>query len=691
MELPTARRHEPGLFGLVALIIAIILGTGWWDTKTDREVTLLEAGQLGMSVASAVTGRFEATFRDAANAAVSAALRVEAWREEGGLGTQAQLQRELKRQLWDETSTARLVAVAPDGRVVASSTGSGSGTIRFDPPRSDWQIPAEGRAPLRLGLPQRSPFDNTWVVPLWVPVQGTPGIAWIRAEIRSNYMERFLERLPGSYLGSMVIMTTDGIALIRMPHDESVLGVRRPGVVDFLRLAQGEQGTVEFAPRIDNRLRVYAWKRLPGYPVVVAVGFDKEKVLAAWRQRMHARIFASVVFSGVIAGLSLVLVLYLRRLGSAREAGAELEHRYWEAMRSSSNGIAIADLQGRWLQVNPALCLMLGYPEQELLALQPSAIACGTPATGFDALAAQAAAGAADASEENRCLLHRSGRQVWVDAQASVLRDRQGHPRNLAFHFQDATERKQAQDALEQLNRELEQRITERTTALHLANEDLEAFTYSVAHDLRGPIARLGSFVDVLERELETPTELALRRLAALRRQVRDMSALVDDLLAFARAGKQEMRSELVDMDQLVQSVRQELESMHPDRRIEWRLEALPAVQGDRALLYEVWRNLMDNAVKYTKGRAPACIVVEPFSPSANEAGFRISDNGAGFDEAYADNLFAPFKRLHTASEFEGTGVGLAIVHRILVRHGGRIWGHGSPGDGASFFLALPK
>ncbi|MES3003034.1 MAG: ATP-binding protein, partial [Pseudomonadota bacterium] len=449
----------------------------------------------------------------------------------------------------------------------ASSTGRDK-PIRLVPPDARWQVEMRGRPPLSLGMPMRSPFDDQWVVPLWVPVGSAAGQAmgWIRVEIRSSYMERFIERLPGFHMGSLVIMTTDGFGVIRVPHDESVVGVMRPGVVEFLRLAQGESGTVEFAPRTDNRLRLYSWKRLPAFPIAVAVGFEKSLVLAEWRRRTGQRALVSIVFSAAIAALTFGLMVYARRARSARE---RTEH---------------------------------------------------------------------------------------------LLRN---------------------------LNSELESKIAERTAALKLANEDLEAFTYSVAHDLRGPIARLAAFVDLLERDLAVHTEPVGRRLAALRRQAREMNALVDDLLAFARAGSQAMSADRVDMDQLASQVRDEIEPATAGRSIEWFVDPLPGVHGDSALLREVWRNLIGNAVKYTAGRDPARIAIGTFKASATEIGFFIKDNGAGFDETYADQLFAPFRRLHSVSEFEGTGVGLAIVHRILRRHGGRIWGRGTPGAGASFCFTL--
>src|SRR6478609_1194060 len=190
-----ARRYETALLALVAISILTLLGSAWWDAQRDRESRLVEATLVGDTLTSAATGRFESVVRDAMNAATSAAILVETRGGLDAMGGEAALQQELKRELWNDTSTARLVAIAPDGTVLASSTGRGN-EIRLATPGSAWPLPVAGRSPMLLGPAQRSPFDGEWVLPLWAPIEGRlkDNLGWIRAEVRSSYAERFIER-----------------------------------------------------------------------------------------------------------------------------------------------------------------------------------------------------------------------------------------------------------------------------------------------------------------------------------------------------------------------------------------------------------------------------------------------------------------------------------------------------------------
>jgi signal transduction histidine kinase len=170
-----------------------------------------------------------------------------------------------------------------------------------------------------------------------------------------------------------------------------------------------------------------------------------------------------------------------------------------------------------------------------------------------------------------------------------------------------------------------------------------------------------------------------------------EMGRLIDDLLAFSRSSRIELHPGRIDTGQLVQETLQRLDMETRGRNIDWRIPPLPAVEGDPALLRQVFTNLLGNAVKYTRGRDPAQIEIGSADAEGGHATFFVRDNGAGFDPRYAHKLFGVFQRLHRAEEFEGTGIGLAIVHRIVSRHGGRTWAEGRPGEGATFFFTLPK
>jgi signal transduction histidine kinase len=243
----------------------------------------------------------------------------------------------------------------------------------------------------------------------------------------------------------------------------------------------------------------------------------------------------------------------------------------------------------------------------------------------------------------------------------------------------------------EALSAELEQRVLERTARLDVANKELEAFAYSVSHDLRAPLRHISGFSALLaERTGEQLDDQGRHYLEVISRSVHEMGVLIDDLLQFSRTGRVELKIEPVVMDAVLAEALAPLRRETEGRDIEWTIEPLPDVVADRALLRQVWVNLLGNAVKYTRGRTPARIEVG-YDEIDGEVVFSVRDNGVGFDMQYAHKLFGVFQRLHNASEFEGTGIGLANVHRIVSRLGGRVWAEGELDKGATFSFSLRK
>jgi len=236
----------------------------------------------------------------------------------------------------------------------------------------------------------------------------------------------------------------------------------------------------------------------------------------------------------------------------------------------------------------------------------------------------------------------------------------------------------------------LEKRVTERTAELKTANEELEAFSYSVSHDLRAPLRAVDGFSrKVMLGYGDKLDEEGLRLLGIVRQNAVRMGKLIDDLLAFSRLGRREMHLVPVSMQDLAQSSAAELIELEPNRTIDFTCEAIPQCLGDPAMLKEVWMNLLSNAIKFTRQSNPSEIHVGSRIEEA-AAIYWIQDNGAGFDMAYADKLFGVFQRLHSQEEFEGSGVGLALSQRIIHRHHGRIWGESQIGHGATFSFTLP-
>jgi signal transduction histidine kinase/CHASE3 domain sensor protein len=253
----------------------------------------------------------------------------------------------------------------------------------------------------------------------------------------------------------------------------------------------------------------------------------------------------------------------------------------------------------------------------------------------------------------------------------------------------DITARKQFEAQVLELNRQLEGKVAQ----ISDSNRELEAFSYSVSHDLRAPLRHITGFAEKLQRHLgENADEDTRHYSEVVVNSSRRMSALIEDLLTYSRLGRHAMRLRGVDMQSMVEEVRIALtSSVEGDRRIRWRIAPLPVVVADENMIRLVWQNLLDNAMKYTGSREEAVIEVGIGEPTPLEFTFYVKDNGVGFDMAYADKLFGVFQRLHKASQFAGTGIGLASVRRIVSRHGGRTWAESVPGEGATFYFSLPR
>ena len=239
---------------------------------------------------------------------------------------------------------------------------------------------------------------------------------------------------------------------------------------------------------------------------------------------------------------------------------------------------------------------------------------------------------------------------------------------------------------------ELEQRIAERTIQLAAANKELEAFSYSVSHDLRAPLRHIDGFARLLaQREGDRLDDTSARYLRVIGEAARKMGRLIDDLLAFSRMSRTEMQTRPVDLQQVVADVQHDLVPAIEGRAIDWRIGPLPVICGDPAMINVVFSNLLSNAVKYTAPRAHAQITIDATAGAGDEIVIAIGDNGVGFDMAYAHKLFGVFQRLHRDEEFEGTGIGLATVRRIISRHGGRAWATGALDGGATFYITLQR
>ncbi len=288
-------------------------------------------------------------------------------------------------------------------------------------------------------------------------------------------------------------------------------------------------------------------------------------------------------------------------------------------------------------------------------------------------------------------IITKEGELRWISHSCSPIFNEKGEYLGQRGTNRNITDRKRAEIELSKLNDTLEQRVIERTSQLEAANKEMEAFSYSVSHDLRAPLRHINGYVDLLnDKYLDILPEKAQHYLNTISGASKQMGTLIDDLLHFSRTGRQEMHKTQIDMNLLVEDA---LEKIRPDtavRTIKWKIQRLPGLNGDASLLKLVWINLLDNAVKYTKYRETAEISVE-YKSEKDSYIFCVRDNGVGFDMKYAHKLFGVFQRLHNQTDFEGTGIGLANVQRIIHKHNGRVWAESEPDKGSAFYFSLPK
>jgi PAS domain S-box-containing protein len=372
----------------------------------------------------------------------------------------------------------------------------------------------------------------------------------------------------------------------------------------------------------------------------------------------------------------------------------ESQQRYREVFESTSDNIFLFDVttDGQFLcyRFNPASEEVVGLKSVEAVGwtfeqIFPSKVAEEVTAH-FRRCAAQ---GSRIDFEETITGVH--GKHYHFYTTLIPLKDAENRVYRIVGVGHNITGRKEAEAALRRSRDELEQRVVDRTTELEAANKELEAFSYSVSHDLRAPLRHIDGFVQILKAtKYHSFDDEARQLMQSISESTQQMGRLIDDLLEFSRTTRVELKRGPVNFDDIIQNVLHEMEPDIKDRNIEWKIGKLPQTEGDPGLLRQVLYNLINNALKYTRTRALAKIEIGSL-PSDNEVIIFVKDNGVGFDPRHAQKLFGVFQRLHLASEFEGTGIGLANVRRIISRHGGRTWAESKLDEGATFYFTCPK
>ena len=434
----------------------------------------------------------------------------------------------------------------------------------------------------------------------------------------------------------------------------------------------------------------------------------------SWREEYRFRrrdgSFAIVYDRGIIhrdgsgkpvrmIGSLLDMTEHLRKEEALRAAleSAEMERRRLQTvLEALPAGVGIADENGGIVLFNPALTRIRGGPPLprstgEYAVRRGRRPHTGEPLQPHEWAMARALQSGETIAGEVVEIERFDGEWVVIINAAAPIRDPGGRIVGGVVAEIDITAQARAEEEVRRLNAELERRVEERTAELSAANRELEAFTYSVSHDLRAPLRHVVGFVEMLGATAGPALDEQGRRyVGIISEAARRMGVLIDDLLALSRIGRAAVNIVPVDLERLVEESRRELAPETEGRAVEWQIGSLPQVEADPVLLRTVLTNLLANALKYTRGRNPAVIEIG-CSEDGAQVVCRVKDNGAGFDMRYADKLFGVFQRLHKAEDFEGTGIGLASVRRIVERHGGRVWAEGEVDRGAAFSFTLPQ
>jgi PAS domain S-box-containing protein len=374
------------------------------------------------------------------------------------------------------------------------------------------------------------------------------------------------------------------------------------------------------------------------------------------------------------------------------------EERYRVTMASAAAGFANVGLDGRYLQVNRRFCEITGYSEEEMLSRTYHDITHPDDLEVHTTQARRVVSGEIPWYSVRKRYIRKDGSVVWVEVTVGALRDDAGRVYQYVDTVTDITAQKRAQDEVARLNAELEERVRQRTAELEAANRNLaaanrslEAFTYTVSHDLRAPLTALSGFSEMLADEYaDRLGDTGRDYLARIQAAGKQMGNLIDDLLALSRASRAEIHASPVDLSELARAAVAALRHHDAGRQVEASIEDGVRVLGDEQLLRTVMENLLGNAWKFTSKTTGAAIGFGTIPAESAMVHCYVRDNGAGFDPASTGKLFRPFSRLHSRADFPGTGVGLASVQSIVERHHGRCWAEGQVGRGAVFHFTLP-
>ena len=549
---------------------------------------------------------------------------------------------------------------------------------------------------LVIARPVYTRLDKRWAVPVSRPFHlpdGTFG-GVIYANVSVDHLISTLAAIDVGRRGSASLRNAELRIFARTPvpaHADKVIGEKLavPELQELIR-SDRDAGSYISSHTVDGVERKFAVRKVTGFPLYVVVGRATDEYLAQWKdQAAKTALLAALFFLATLVSSWLIYRNWKHQLAATLDLAREEEKfhtvadytydwEYWEGPAREM------------LYMSPSCERVTGYSRAEFLAEPDLIYRIIHPDDQHLMADHRTDAAHKDESGVDFRIVRRDGEIRWIAHGCSAVFGRDGQFMGRRANNRDITERVQAEATVRQLNAELEQRVASRTAQLEAANKEIEDFSYSISHDLRTPLRAIAGFAQILVEEHAASLDSEGRRLLdVVHANTVRMGRLIDELLEFLRLGRRPMDFGPVDVAQLVQEIFDELQATVPDRKLRLDLKTPPPLWGDRTMIRRLLSNLLSNAVKFTQPRALAVIEVGG-RIEGNLARYYVKDNGVGFDMRYVDKLFQVFERVHPVGQFEGSGTGLAMVKRIVGRHGGSVSAEGQVDVGATISFTLP-
>ena len=670
------------LFSVVA--VAVLWGQGLRSQAALREQVLQQSEQRSLHLADAMAGQVGSVF-----SAMDLVLHDLRQRWVDAPERFSPVADDLLKAL-PAGFVSHVLVVNAQGHLVFNSLGKGEGLFIGD--RAFFRDISNGVDRMVIGAPVLGRVTEHWQFAVGRPILREGRFAGaIFMMVPTDVLAQRLAALHLSAMDVVALVQDDGTHLARSRDNAVAMGQRVEATRPFMVDTALGKGSYRAVCSLDQVSRTYGWFRLPVGGAVMLVGLADESVLGPLEPALRrGQLFTALMSLLLLAGGATIAGL-LWSVERGRQAVGASEVRLKEAQHMARVGNWDLDVaSGRLLwsdevfrifdlspgEGSPTLdtFLQMVHPEDSERVREALRVVCSVRHT---------------VQLEHRLLLPSGAiKHVRVMALNVFEGDRSVHSKGT---IQDITETRRAELALQQLNEELEKRVSERTREMAVLNRELDTFSYSVSHDLRTPLRAIDGFASLLAEQSDRLSDEGRVFLHKIQESTRRMGELITDLLSLAHHGRAPVRHEKVNLSELARGLAAELERGESTRQIEWAIEDDLLVEADPTLMRVVLQNLLGNACKYT-GREPRARISLSRSEAADGLQtFCVRDNGAGFDMAYASQLFQPFKRLHGRNEFEGTGVGLATVQRVVQRHGGKVSAEGVVGQGAAFYFSLPK